>query len=213
MEIYADALLSIVNDKTYAQLAKGMSPLVLQDTNLTLRTFSGELLKPMGVAKVTVNGKNGQPETLPLVVISGNQPSLIGRSWLENLKLDWGSVHKLAPLSQLEALMAGFDCLFKDELGSMKGVKAHIQMDPLAKPVKLRAGAVPYGLKDAVDKALDKLVQKGTIKPVQHSNRATPIVPVVKSDKLVHICGDYKLTVTKASNLAQYPLPGLMGCL
>ena len=207
MEIDTGASLSIVNDKTYAQLAKGTSPLVLQNTNLTLRTFSGELLKPMVVAKVTVKGKDGQPETLPLVVISGNQPSLIGRNWLENLKLDWGSVHKLALLSQLEALLAGFGCLFKDELGSMKGVKAHIQMDPLAKPVKLRARAVPYGLKDAVDKALDKLVQKGTIEPVQHSTWATPIVPVVKSDKSVRICGDYKLTVNKASNLAQYPLP------
>ena len=62
----------------------------------------------------------------------------------------------------------------------MKGVKAHIQMEPLGKPVKLGARAVPYGLKDAVDKALNKLVQKGTIEPGQHSNWATPIVPVVK---------------------------------
>ena len=123
METDTSASLSIVNDKTYAQLAKGTSPLVLQNTNLTLRTFSGELLKPMGVAKVTVKGKDGQPETLPLVVISENQPSLTGRNWLENLKLDWGSVHKIALLSQLEALLAGFGCLFKDELGSMKGVK------------------------------------------------------------------------------------------
>ena len=107
MEIDTGASLSIVNDKTYAQLAKGTLPLVLQDTNLILRTFSGELLKPMGVAKVTVNENDGQPEMLPLVVISGNQPSLIGRNWLENLKLDWGSVYKLALLSQLEASAGG----------------------------------------------------------------------------------------------------------
>ena len=36
---------------------------------------------------------------------------------------------------------------------------------------------------------------------------AAPIVPVVKSDKFsVHICGDFKLTVNKASKLDQYPI-------
>ena len=33
------------------------------------------------------------------------------------------------------------------------------------------------------------------------------IVPILKSDGSVGICGDYRLTVNQASKVAQYPLP------
>ena len=34
-----------------------------------------------------------------------------------------------------------------------------------------------------------------------------PIVPVLKKDGTVRICGDYKLTVNQASKVDSYPLP------
>ena len=36
---------------------------------------------------------------------------------------------------------------------------------------------------------------------------AAPIVPIVKEDGTVRICGDYKLTVNQASKLESYPVP------
>ena len=35
----------------------------------------------------------------------------------------------------------------------------------------------------------------------------TPIVAIVKSDKTLRICGDFKVTVNKVSKLDSYPIP------
>ena len=45
------------------------------------------------------------------------------------------------------------------------------------------------------------------IEPIQFSQWATPIVPVVKQDGIVHFCGDYKATVNRALKSEVYPLP------
>ena len=43
---------------------------------------------------------------------------------------------------------------------------------------------------------VDKLVEQEILTPVQFSEWAAPIVPVLKSDKKhVRICGDFKQTV------------------
>ena len=39
------------------------------------------------------------------------------------------------------------------------------------------------------------------------SEWATPIVPIVKSDSNVRVCGDYKLTANKVSKTGMYPIP------
>ena len=48
----------------------------------------------MGVAKVTVNHIN-QSKELPLLIVKGDGPTLLGRDWLTELTLniDWSSLH------------------------------------------------------------------------------------------------------------------------
>ena len=45
--------------------------------------------------------------------------------------------------------------------------------------------------------------------PVEYSDWAEPIIPVLKPNGQVCICGDYKVTVNKASKLEQDPVPTL----
>ena len=59
-----------------------------------------------------------------------------------------------------------------------------------------------------VETALNKLVAQGVIEPVQFSDWATPIIPVLKADKkTIQICGDFSITINKAACLDQYPIP------
>ena len=59
-----------------------------------------------------------------------------------------------------------------------------------------------------MEKELERLVQEGTLEPVEHSEWASPIVAVLKRDKQsVRICGDIKQTVNPVAKLDRYPIP------
>ena len=54
---------------------------------------------------------------------------------------------------------------------------------------------------------LERLEREDLITPVQFTDWAAPIVPVVKQDgKFLCICGDCKLTVNQVSKLDRYPI-------
>ena len=50
-------------------------------------------------------------------------------------------------------------------------------------------------------------MEKGIITPISFSEWAAPIVPVMKNDKTIRICGDFRVTINQASKLDQYPIP------
>ena len=81
----------------------------------------------------------------------------------------------------------------------------HLKDD--ATPVFMQSRPVPYALRKGIEAELERLENEGTIKPVEFSDWATPIVPIMKSDSSLRICGDYKLTVNKVSRLDSYPIP------
>ena len=45
------------------------------------------------------------------------------------------------------------------------------------------------------------------ITPVSFSDWAAPIVPVIKQEGTIKVCGDYKVTVNQAARTESYPLP------
>ena len=87
------------------------------------------------------------------------------------------------------------ETLFNDELGCVQGIQARIQVDSEAIPWFCRARTVPFALRDKVELELDRLQKFGVIEPVRLAEWAAPIVPIVKCDGSIRICGDYKVTV------------------
>ncbi|KAK3768858.1 hypothetical protein RRG08_041520 [Elysia crispata] len=59
----------------------------------------------------------------------------------------------------------------------------------------------------AIEEELSCLQRDGIVEPVDHSDWATPIVPVRKRDGTVRICGDYKITVNKVCKGDNHPIP------
>ena len=99
--------------------------------------------------------------------------------------------------------------LLEERVGALQEAKAKIHVDPTATPIFHKARPVPYALREKIEQDLERLERAGTIEAVQYSEWATPIVPVIKSDGTVRVCGDYKLTVNKVSKLDGYPIPNL----
>ena len=86
-------------------------------------------------------------------------------------------------------------------------MEARIDVNPQAQPRFSKARPVPFALKHKVEAELDRLQKEGIVEAMQSAEWAAPIVPVVKSDGSVCICGDYRLTVNQASRFDSYPLP------
>ncbi|CAG2233162.1 Uncharacterized protein K02A2.6 [Mytilus edulis] len=86
-------------------------------------------------------------------------------------------------------------------------MKAKIYVDESAVPKYFKARPLPYALKDKVEMELERLEKEGQIQQVEFSDWAAPIVPVVKENGSIRICGDYKVTVNAVSKLDNYPIP------
>ena len=181
---------------------------VLSPSTIKLRTYSGEELQVMEMMTVEVCYKT-QQHSLPLVVVEGDGPSLLGRDWLGKLRLDWSELHQIQSTAPgpLKELLDRYSEVFKDELGTIQGTTAKIQVDPTVQPRFCKARSVPYALRAKVDTELVRLEREGIIEKVTYAAWAAPIVPVVKRDGTIRICGDYKLTVNRAAKVDSYPLP------
>ena len=82
----------MVSDSVYKEK---LQHLTLRETKLNLRTYTGERVPVLGVVDVTVV-HSAQKKTLPLYIIQGNRPALLGRRWLEKLRLNWQVVFQVS---------------------------------------------------------------------------------------------------------------------
>ncbi|MDD9818931.1 MAG: RNase H-like domain-containing protein, partial [Gammaproteobacteria bacterium] len=203
MELDTGAAVTLVSESTYRRLWPYRP---LQECPMKLRTYSGEQLTVLGQLHVQVQS-GVQSANLPLVVVQGDGSSLLGRDWLLHLRLDWKEIHHLQTTDPVERILLKHEEVFRKGLGTLRGYKAKIYVDKQATPRFCKARSVPYSLRVKVEEELDRLVQEGILEPVQFSEWAAPIVPVIKPDKSVRICGDFKLTVNQASKLDRYPIP------
>ena len=86
----------------------------------------------------------GHEYTLLIIVADyEKKPTLLGRNWLNHIRLEWGEIFSLtrseleSTKSQLDGLLVKHSELFKDSYEGMKGMEAHITMKDSASPYLL----------------------------------------------------------------------------
>ena len=201
-EVDTGAAISIISENTFKRLWKNRE---LQKSSVTLRTYSGEPLKVLGVFTVLAEHGSNKKEVI-LTVVKGSGPSLVGRNWLDKFPFDWGQIHHVN--NALQEVLSRHSLVFSAELGALKDFKVSLDVDETVKPRYCKARPVPYAMRALVDEELDRLESLGVIGPVTHAKWAAPIVPILKPDKKsVRICGDFKLTVNQAVKVDRYPIP------
>ena len=128
-----------------------------------------------------------KPQEKPYVV-----DILLGKESLK-MEIDTGAA--------MSIINVQYKDVFLEELGTFSGPKKKIHVAEDAQLKYFKARPVPYALKEKIENELDRLVEEGTIEPVQFVDWAAPIVPIVKEDKSIRICGDYKVTVNQVAKL------------
>ena len=181
--------------------------LSLQETTLKLHTNTGETLQIHGAITVDVT-YNDQTVTLPLLVVEGTGPSLMGSDWLTKIRSDWENICNIqANPTWLQKVLYKHIFFFQDALGLVKNTTAKIHVDETAQPRFYRSRIVTYALRGKVNAKIDCLAKSGIIEQVEFSDWAAPIVPVAKTDGSIRICADYKVTGNQAAKLDKYPIP------
>ena len=207
MEVDTGARKSIISERTYG---RQFSHIPLQSANVKLRAYNGGQIPVLGQITVTVKYQ-GQRAVLPLLVIKGHGSTLCGRDWLRQLTLNWAEISffKEKKCSSVRDLLKKHSDVFHEELGTLKDIKASIigRLDVTPKFCKHRP--LLFAMKERVEIELKRLEEANIISPVKHSDWAAPIVPVVKKDQSLRLCGDYKVSVNQALETDTYPLPRL----
>ena len=109
--------------------------------------------------------------------------------------------------NRLSEMLHKHENVFTEGLGTFTGGKVTLHTDPQVTPKFFKARTLPYSLKDRVEEELNRLESLGIITPVKHSKWAAPVVPVLKQNGTIRLCGDYCVTINQASKVDTYPLP------
>ena len=164
MELDTGASVSVISESIYNTVLKDTVP--LESTDISLHVYMGEELPVLGVATVAVSYEL-QTTSLPLLAVKGDGASLFGCNWLQRIKLNWSVIHSVSNNLEVDVLLQKHQQLFREELGTLKGVEAQIHFPPNTQPRYFKPRPLAYSLKAKVEKELDRLQEAGVIRPVQ----------------------------------------------
>lgn len=66
----------------------------LKESLVKLRTYTSELVKPYATTEVK-ESYEGTGNHLPLLMVMGDMPTLLGWNWLQKVTLDWRTMFPL----------------------------------------------------------------------------------------------------------------------
>ena len=177
MHVYTGETVSLVSKAFY----KERSPRVpLGNIDIELKAYAGHKIPVCGQINVSVLYQE-QTGVFPLVVVDSDGPPLLGRNWLNKIKLDWHEIFAVSEsesvprVSSVSSVLNRHQAVFKPGLGTIKGHKADIRIKDDVSPVYSKAKPVPYAIKENVDREIKRLKQEGVIKKVESTEWASPL--------------------------------------
>ncbi|UYV69343.1 K02A2.6-like, partial [Cordylochernes scorpioides] len=194
---------NIISEKTYIETwVKSERPRIEKDSTKLVQ-WDRQRLSILGKIKADVK-VNKRSITMEFLVIEGPGPNLIGREAFDQIGIGFEWINYSDNVCQITE---EFMDVFKEKLGQYRGPPIHIKIKTLGKPTFLRARTLPYAIRPKVEEALRKMEEQGILTPVEFTRFATPIVPVLKRDGSIRICGDYRSTVNNIVESGTFPVP------
>ncbi|XP_055347368.1 uncharacterized protein K02A2.6-like [Paramacrobiotus metropolitanus] len=178
-----------------------------------LQSFTGHPIQVIGSATMPVVYGRAR-KSLPVVVVDRGG-DVLGRDWIKALdlshlslkELQVSSVSKVTARATVQSILDRHSSVFREELGHCKEFKAHLYLKEGAKPVFCKPRTVPFAYRDAVEKDLDRLVEREILTPVEHADWAAPIVGTQKRAGDIRTCADLSTGLNDSLDVQTYPLP------
>ena len=142
MEVDTGASVSIMSEIMYHKLWPRRS---LGTSLIRLQTYSKEPIAVVGSTEVQV-AYEGQIAKLPLVVVKGEGPTLLGRNWLGKMRLNWSKIH-YASGPGLHDLLSKYGVIFQEGLGTFQDYEVSIEVNPDTQPRFCKARTLPYAMR------------------------------------------------------------------
>ena len=148
----------------------------------------------------------GQNVTLPLLIVPGKGPNLMGRNWLEHIKLNWSELHNVnCPLFSLGNVLKTHDAVFRSELGKLQRISAKLHIATDARPRFFRSRPVALSLKEKVLNEISRLKNLGVITPAKYSDWALRSFQLLKKMVLFVYVAIIKLQLIRFFSLIHIP--------
>ena len=160
-------------------------------------------IQPLGRTLLDVY-HNDTHYQLYALIVPGAGPNLLGRDCLSVLQLNWAKVHRVDDDMFLEP----YTDLFTAGLGKLEGLLPNCTLMRL-QPRYCKPHPVPLAMRAKVESELEHLQEEGVIRPVEFSQWAAPIVPVLQASGDIRICGDYMVTINQAVKVDKYSIPNI----
>ena len=206
MQVDSGASYSLINKKTFNSLPNSQKN-KLQPLSIQLSTWTDTPVKLLGQLNIQVQYKDLYNIQLNVIVAYGSGPNLLGRDWFQPLNIFINNINTVTECENYQNLLIKYKNIFDSSLGMYRGEPVSIKLSPNAIPKFLKARPVPYALKERVEKEIDNMVADGVLKPIPYSEWATPVVPIIKKNGNIRLCGDYRSTVNEATESDTYPMP------
>lgn len=181
------------------------------------KLLTGEAVVVKGSVTVCVKFHGKCFELVLTIVESENKfLPLMGRDWLDVLYSDWreffvanNRINKITDIQQYKKeIFSRYKKVFSNDWHvAIEDHVVDLVLEKNSPNIFAKAYTVPFGIRDAVEQELKRLVDIGIIVPVTKSNYASPIVVVKKPNNSIRICVDCRRTINKYVVMDHYPLP------
>ncbi|XP_075535031.1 uncharacterized protein LOC142570543 [Dermacentor variabilis] len=129
MQVDTGAAVTVVPESVYKEK---FAHVHCEPTRVVLKTYTGEKMDVIGQCNVTATYE-GQSAVLPIVVVKNRErelPILLGRTWLNKLRLNWKSLCSVRSEDRVDKMRAKFPNVFSQSLGAIRNFEAQIVLQP-----------------------------------------------------------------------------------
>ena len=171
--------------------------------DLKLQCYNSSPVKVIG--KITISDfsfRNKNVSNVDLVIVDDSCPNnLFGRDLISKFKLLDSNLN--LNNIKVEELINSYKV---DKSNPIKNFEARLYPKDNHKPSFQKARSVAFHFKPKIEESLNELIKNDILEKIEFSDYASPIVPVVKTNGSIRICGDFR-KINQILYESVYPLP------